>query len=206
MSGQSGRDLIYIAQVDMDTDSLINSRALIKTQQSSGAQNYPQLAGKGDTLGVVWQSKESAFRNVYFSYSTTGFDGLGDEILVLSETTNGNQINPDIAFKDGVFHMVWQDNSQALVKYKTYDLNLSTSVKKIADSQIELSPVPASDVIQIKATTPWEQCQIIDLNGSQIDQINNCNYYNVNHLARGTYLMIFTNASGEKLVKRMAKI
>ena len=204
MSGHSGRELIYVSQYDSEIDSLIYNRALITNQQFRDPQNYPQIAGSNDTIGVVWQARESPFRKVYFTYSTNGVDDLGNEIFLLSEGINGNQVNPDIAFEDGVFHMTWQNNADAAVMYKTFVIDRSTSYHDFSDSAIQLSPSPMGDRITIRSSKGWRSCTILDSRGRTIDRFDNTANYSVSHLTPGLYYFQFLFENGQsQLVKAL---
>ena len=122
MSGHSGKNLIYISGMDLETNKRIFDRGLMETPLKRVSYNYPRIAGAGDTVGIVWQESSSGDRSVYFSYSTTGIDALGKNRILLSESRDGHQLNPDIGYLDGLFHFTWQDNATDRVKYRSFDV------------------------------------------------------------------------------------
>ena len=72
-----------------------------------GSQNYPRIAGEGNTIGVVYQEyiSGSPGYECYFAYTFDG-DSKLDSIALLNEQPLASQTNPDVVFADGVFHFV----------------------------------------------------------------------------------------------------
>ena len=70
-------------------------------------QNVPRIAGTNDTLGVVWHESNNSF-DIGFSFSVSDAQGLTTNTITL-DGNDGSQKNPDIVFRDGVFHIVYTD-------------------------------------------------------------------------------------------------
>ena len=79
-----------------------------------GTQNYPIIAGKGDTLGIVWQGYNGT-QDVFFTWSFTGAGDLGLMVDTLTADFSGSQTRPDLVYEDGKFHLVYSDGQD--VKY-----------------------------------------------------------------------------------------
>lgn len=188
MSRHSGTPHIYLSTVDSETDSLLSERQLF-SPGTIEFSNFPRIAGSGDTLGVVWQGAERRDQNVYFTYSTTGPDGLGDTILLLSEQTDGRQGNPDIAFQDGTFHMAWQDNSTSLVMFRSFDLSeLTTSVKNDFQSPPTVEVIKTGDHILIEDISSMVDCQMINMEG-KVYHLPVQESYNISDYTPGIYVL-----------------
>lgn len=106
---------VYISSVNLANQQIGVHRQLFPT--GLGIQNFPVIAGKGDTLAVVWQGLNGSYTDVFFTYSVTGTAGLGVNIDTLTQGTSGAQSRPDIQFSNGKFHIVYSDNVGNKVVY-----------------------------------------------------------------------------------------
>ena len=196
MSRHSGASNIYLSTVDTESDSLLSERPLFRST-SVEFNNFPRIAGTGDTLGVVWQGSERRDQNVYFTYSTKGVDALGDTVLLLSRQTDGRQANPDIAYSNGKFHMVWQDNSTSLVMYRTFDVSeLSTSVEEEEDVTDLVGISQTGDQLNLDGITLVKDCFIINMEG-KVQNLPVRASYDVSNYQPGIYILrIIKNDGG----------
>ena len=115
MSDATSDARIYIGSVNINDQQIGQSRQIFPV--GTYTQNYPVIAGKGDTLGVVWQGYSSGAQEVFFSYSVTGLAGLGVKVDTLTKTFSGNQSRPDLSYSNGKFHIVYSDDAGTGVKY-----------------------------------------------------------------------------------------
>jgi hypothetical protein len=106
---------VYISSTNLNNQQIGVHRKLFP--MGLGVQNFPVIAGKGDTLAVVWQGSNGGSTDVFFTYSVTGTSGLGVNIDTLTAGTVGGQSRPDIQFSNGKFHVVYSDNVGNNVKY-----------------------------------------------------------------------------------------
>ncbi|MDF3027266.1 MAG: hypothetical protein K0S23_1573 [Fluviicola sp.] len=106
---------VYISSTNLNNQQIGVHRKLFP--MGLGVQNFPVIAGKGDTLAVVWQGSNGGSTDVFFTYSVTGTAGLGVNIDTLTAGTVGGQSRPDIQFSNGKFHIVYSDNVGTNVKY-----------------------------------------------------------------------------------------
>jgi Secretion system C-terminal sorting domain len=88
-------------------------------------------------------------RNIYFTYSTTGLDGLGVEIINLTENISGNQLRPDMIYGGSRFHIVFTDNGVDAVQYLTIDMTTSIAEYSLSDFKMDIAPNPVGDVLNI---------------------------------------------------------
>lgn len=113
-------------------------------------QNYPRIAGSGDTLGVVWQQLSGGDRNVLFSWSVSGINGLSAPDTI-STLYMGQQETPDIAYANGTFHFVWSDLTDDVVRYRSATIISSVLVpERNAQGALDAWPLPASDQLFIR--------------------------------------------------------
>lgn len=120
MSDASGDSRIYLST----TSVLDQQTGFIKQLYPVGTstQNYPVIAGSGDTLGVVWQGYNGSYQDVLFTYSVAGAAGLGVTVDTITNGSSGSQFRPDLSFANGRFHVVFSDSNGNTVKYMTGDV------------------------------------------------------------------------------------
>ena len=85
----------------------------------NSSQESPDIAGSNDTIGIVWQ--ESGFGansiDLMFAFSKTGAGGLVNNFANVTEAP-GVQKLPSLAYKDGIFHLVYSGASGGLLYQK----------------------------------------------------------------------------------------
>ena len=119
-------------------------------QPSTTEQNYPRIAGSGDTLGIVWEQTVMNERNILFAWSTTGIDGLSAPDTV-NTSLSGASRTPDIAYADGMFHIVWSDEVTGTVNYRMAMLMNTTGITSAdAPAGFKAWPVPATTTLHVQ--------------------------------------------------------
>ncbi len=164
-SGANNRDEILVSGVN--TNDLQYDYNHKIDPISFGVQDHPEIAGKGDTIGIVWQDNRNSYMDCFFSYSITGAYNLSGSV-VMNDTNNiGSQTAPDICFSKGTFHFVYVNVGVHEILYRTATFASSTAVSEIEKNQIAIYPNPATD--KIKITTELMGDLIIkDLEGKKI--------------------------------------
>lgn len=199
MSGQEVAGTLYLSEVDMITKELINERKLITDPSTMINMNFPRLAGNGDTLGVVWQASQDRSLNVYFSYSVDGTSVLGDTVIQLASDPSGTQINPDIAFRNGVFHITWQDNSTAHVKYKTFSLKETTTSADIEYPEYHITGIENGKHIVLNSTKDVKNIYLITPSG-QVDETHiNGRKISIQALSSSVYHLLIKLENGQSI-------
>lgn len=119
---------------------------------SSGTQNYPVIAGKGDTMAVVWQGYAGP-QEVFFSYSFTGAAGLGLTIDTLTADITGSQLRPDLKYANGKFYLVYSHGQD--VKYMTAEIGNAAGQSENANSPaLTMYTTELNGAAQIKVKSP----------------------------------------------------
>ena len=95
-----------------------------------GIQDYPELAGNEDTIGLVWQDNRDGSIDCYFNYSVLGSSNLDGSMKISNPLSSGNQTDPDVAYFDKTFYFTYIDNSSYEVMF------VSASLKTIASTII----------------------------------------------------------------------
>lgn len=162
---------IYLGTVNVNDQQIGIHRML--TPFASGTQNYPQIAAKGDTVGIVWQENNAGKTDVYFTYSLTGAAGLGIFIDTLTTGMTATQSRPDIVFNNKKFHVSFSDAVGADVVYMQGDLTNGIGINEtnvINDLQI-ISVQEVNGKIEIKINSPFEtsvSIQFVNSNGQKL--------------------------------------
>ncbi|MEZ5059647.1 MAG: T9SS type A sorting domain-containing protein [Saprospiraceae bacterium] len=171
-SGASGKGRVYISQLDKSSMQATASFQM-PLLNPSGSQEQPVLAGKGDTLCMVWI--ENGFSgtgsDLMFAYSVEGFAGLKNNFQKV-KSLNQNQDFPEISYSRGVFHLIFEDNS-GLHYIKGEPGDLTSYQNPLADPfDFKIYPQPAFYnqfwlSLEGDPTVPF-QIDLFDVNGKLI--------------------------------------
>jgi len=175
MSQGEGAARSYINALNLNTLASGFSSVIGGNYPANTTQNYPQIAGNLDTIGVVWQQQDfSGNIESFFSWSVSGPGGLINNEIVLNSSSSGAQQNPDIAYADGKFYFAFQDNSNTTVKFKTATINNTTGLNEnenISES-VSVFPNPFSTsvtiVINSKLQTLNPELILFDVLGNEV--------------------------------------
>lgn len=166
-------------------------------QPMNKSQNYPRIAGAGDTLGVAWQQGQSGQFEILFRWSVDGWSGMSEPDTVnLALATS--QKNPDVAFRDGVFHLVWQDAATNSVHYRSAqvvdDVGMVDGAQQPA---LLIWPTLVSDRISVLGAEPGARFRIVDQHGAvvHIGRLATTTI-GVEHLGAGVYSFVAEPALG----------
>jgi Secretion system C-terminal sorting domain len=196
---------VFASSYDTNTQELLTKQ--LYPQSGSMQQNYPIAAGAGNIIGVAWEQIEVTQRNIYFTYSTTGFDGLGTTIINLTENMIGNQTRPHMVFDGSTFHIVFSDSGIGSVQY--LQINVATAIIEPIESTITLWPNPAQEFINLTfnsfGTKENYSIKVYDANGKislESNAVNNKNFkLSTTHLKSGVYAISIVANNGETIRK-----
>jgi len=138
MSGSSGSSRVYISSVSSANLNLGWDSALSPNNSSNVNQNYPIIAGRFDTYGVVWEEISNSKWSIKFVVNNKGTKSLlKQEVYTVNLDSTGVSKNPHLIYANGVFHITWQDNQSRKVYYRSATVKQFTST----DIQIEVNPI-----------------------------------------------------------------
>jgi hypothetical protein len=165
-------------------------------------QNRPDVAGQHDTIAVVWE--ESGFtgtgQDIVCAFSTTGTTGLMTGSYLNLTATAGTQKLPQIAYRDGVFHLIYADIAQGLVYRRGEVVAPVSTTEPEAESPCQTCfgslPLPA-DVDLAKVA----QAEIFDLSGRVMKRWaggfqHSQNDLDISELPTGIYVLQMRDAVG----------
>ena len=143
-SAASGEYRVSISKSTADTDLTYDTRiAMTPPLNTNGIQNYPRITGKGDTVVVVWQESEGSAMDIMCALTTQNVlnDLLGTKHTV-NTNTSSSQSNPDVVYKDGMVHLVFQDALTGDVIYKRGVIGTAGKIEQTI-KQLVLFPNPS---------------------------------------------------------------
>ncbi|MGY8987678.1 MAG: sialidase family protein [Flavobacteriales bacterium] len=120
-SGATGIHQVYYTNVN--SYNLQNDYYRTIDEIGPGLQDKVEVAGEGNTLGIVWQDSRSGNNACYLSYTTDGASNIGGSIEMSDSNAVGHKMLPDIEYSNGKFHFVYTYNSGHSIIYKTLDLS-----------------------------------------------------------------------------------
>ena len=146
-SGANGQDKLLLSAVNStDLQYAYNHNI---DPISFGVQNFPEIAGNGDTIGIVWQDNRNSYMDCYFSYSTTGANTISGSVY-MSDTNNvGSQTDPDICFTNGIFHFVYENVGTHEILYRSATFVNNTAITELDNNQFTICPNPTKEKIKI---------------------------------------------------------
>lgn len=205
MSGEDNGTKVFMGSADAGTLATGAQANVHPGQASSLQQNFPRIAGRGDTLGIVWEQSSSGQREILFAHSVSGMNGLSAPDTVNTDLA-GAQKTPDIAYADGAFHIVWSEPVTGQVRYRRAEL--------VDDIGIDVDP-PAEPIrlrydaqdghLYITGIT-LRSLQILDAAGRTLRTIvGTGNAIPVGALASGCYLMRAIDQGGRVHAARFVK-
>lgn len=173
MSGATGLGRIYAATLHGTTMEKGWQFNLAPTNANS-LQSFPSIAGSGDTLCVVWE--ESGFGGnageILYNFSTTGAAGLSAYTpAMVGQATPGNQKYPDLLFKNGVFHLIYQTGGALAYRRGPVAIVNSSTSQTPPKPGFELLTNPTSGLVLVKMQTIGEaQFTLLDANGQTAER------------------------------------
>jgi len=170
----------------------------------AGSQNYPRIAGQGDTLFVAWQEAETSNNEIMFAWTTTGsISELLSSKQMVNTTTTSAQTNPDIAYKDGFIHLVYQDASAGDVIYRRGILG-TLSVEDEMLSSVQISPNPSVNSKFFLNASDYSSIELIDIQGN-IVPVNIIHHSSQTEIDLGTnygtFILKVSNEKGDQTIR-----
>jgi hypothetical protein len=140
MSSASGSGKVYLSTLHAGS---------MQTGQQFGfpsplpltVQSLPDITAQGDTIGVVFLEKS---KEIVFHYSTNGTIGLANQAIRFAVPNHTLQY-PSLAYRDGVFHLIYADAAADKVLYRQGTLTQSSLTQEpVSLSGISVFPNPVA--------------------------------------------------------------
>jgi hypothetical protein len=203
----SGSYRVYIGSGNLNgTLALENQASPIPPTNNNGAQNYPRISGEGNTMVMVWEEKETSNPDVFCAVVTNGnINSFADYKARVNTNTTGVQTNPDIVYKNGFAHIVYQDAVSGDVIYRKGTVGVA-GTNENSFSTLAVAPNPsATGVFMISGlSTEIERWSVTDLSGKAIvsnlvKQVNGLEITLDPAVGNGVYLLTLENQQGAQV-------
>lgn len=202
----SGSYRVYIGSGNLTGGNLalVNQASPIPPTNNNGAQNYPRISGEGNTMVMVWEEKETSNPEVFCAVVTNGnINSFADYKARVNTNTTGVQTNPDIVYKNGFAHVVYQDAASGDVIYRKGTVSEVAGVNETGFSALVVAPNPsATGVFVISGlTTEITHWSVTDLSGKAVagnfvKQVNGLEIALDPAVGNGVYLLTIENQQG----------
>ncbi|PCJ64343.1 MAG: hypothetical protein COA58_13395 [Bacteroidetes bacterium] len=171
MSGSSGRSRVMIGSTSSD-DLVIGQHKMLTPEIAQNAsQNFPIIAGKRKTLGIVWEENQAGVSSIMLAASNSGMASLlSDSIYRVNSESNSFAKNPHIAFSDGVFHITWQDVRSKSIFYRSATIKDFVGINEAnqLEKSMLLYPNPANGLFIIENLNNVTQIKVLNQEGQII--------------------------------------
>ena len=203
---------VYMNTFDKTT---LISDAVLKLPTLDGLPNnqyFPRIDGNGDTLGIVWHESVAGNTEIILAYSTSGVTGLLENTVNVSDMIN-SQTFSDIVYKNGEFHIVYEDQSSGTIMYQVATLQEAVDVPESNNPAVDLNvyPNPAHNMVTITMNDNNSQTSkliVRDITGRiyyQNDQFHNKANINVDSWECGVYLITLESNHRQYLTKLIVR-
>ena len=192
-SQASGRYRCYISKTDMiNTQSPETGFMLPAPESSVGNANFPRIHGNHDSLFVVWQAAETSNYEVFCAFASgDDFNSFEQTKSQVNLVNSGTQSNPDLYYRNGYVHVVFQDENTGNVVYRRGRLS-ALSIEENQNKDVLIYPNPATDLIHIEGVDGPTAYKILSLEGKELEtgevSKNNTNIC-VKELTPGSYIL-----------------
>ena len=192
MSGASGTPRVYL--------STLHARTMQKGQQLDFhlasnpqiSQSQADITAKGDTIGVVFVENGN---EILFHFSTEGATGINNQSIRFTVPDHTLQL-PSVAFRNGVFHLVYVDATSGQVLYRQGILTGSSSNNDpMRDVPFGISVFPnpvGEEGFWIKSEAELNEVSLFDALGTKIfshKPSRHENFMPTNKLTKGVYFL-----------------
>lgn len=184
LSGATGPKRVNVAHVDANTMEVLNSQ-IVSDMPATVLQSYAAIAGRGDTVGVVWRDNRNTFNNVFMAYSLDGGDSFSNTILVNDSIPFTKFDSPHIVYADNTFHIVYWGESQDKIWYQTATFSSANALENKENKLLTIYPNPVKEQLFIESSGTYI---LSDSQGSILYE-GDANSLDVQNYPSGTYFL-----------------
>lgn len=200
-SGRTGISKVFYSKYNLLSKKIEGLQIMNHSQGRNFQQNYPRMAGKNDTVGIVWNELVNTM-DIFFSYFIGNKSSdLITHTLRINKDINGTQTTPDIAYHSGNFYLCWQDQNDNSIRFKKGTVNIISS----SDSEFAqtLKIFNTKQGLEINSEKPIDECTIYNLEGRFIGKYKNFNTVEIVLPTKGIYILKFQQGKSEHSLKWM---
>lgn len=171
--GSNGLARVWLGAAHLGTGQMAYNRMLNGNVPSNTIQNYVSMSGYGDTVVVAWMESSGGNPEILLRYSFTGVADLWTHPVVnVTELATGQQSFPDLLWKNGAVHLVWQDEATNQVVYRRAEVGIPAGLGNAFEGNWTLYPNPAKDRVMLDAL-PSADCtlSLMDIRGQLLSRM-----------------------------------
>lgn len=194
-SGRSGISKVYYSSYNLKSNQIDGFQIMNHNQGRNFQQNYPRMAGKNDTVGIVWNELVNNM-DIFFSY----FIGSNPADLIthtvrINKDLNGTQTTADVAYHSGNFYLCWQDQNDNTIRFKKGSIKTISSNKSEFKYSVKLFNTKQG--FEIQSEKIIDLCTVYNLEGRFINQFKKFKTLEVPLPEKGIYLLNITQEKSE---------
>lgn len=123
---------------------------VLEPNPTNGTQNYPRISAKNDTIVMAWEERINFNKEIYYAVSIPGMDpleALSTYKFKANASSDGNQTNPDIIYKNGYVHLFYQDDFTGNVIYRRGQIDVTVGLQAEESPVVSLYPNPTNNAV-----------------------------------------------------------
>lgn len=202
MSGASGMSRVFLSTLHAGTMQVGQQLDFSTSSAPQISQSQADVVALGDTVGVVFVENGN---EVLFHFSTKGLDGINSQVNRFAVPDHTLQL-PSVAFRNGVFHLVYVDATSRQVLYREGLLTVNSPTYEPTESaalDISVFPNPAKGVFWIESkTSELQEIALFDVFGRKIIGQKPGKYevsVPTDHFPKGVYFLKIKTQQGDAL-------
>lgn len=200
-SGRTGISKVIYSKYNLLLNKIEGLQIMNHTQGRNFQQNYPRMAGRADTVGIVWNELVNTM-DIFFSYFIgTKSSDLITHAIRINKDLSGTQTTPDIAFHSGNFYLCWQDQNDNSIRFKKGNVNIISSTESDLNKSIKLLTIKQG--LQINSEQEIDVCSIYNLEGRLVHESKQFRTVEIPLPISGIYLIKIKQGKKEYSLKWM---
>lgn len=207
-SRATGDYRVYVSAAGLSGGLSLNSVTMMTppTSLSSDMQNFPRVSGENDTIVMIWEERELANTDIMAAVTTTANVGALTSFKArVNIDQDGFQGKPDVMYKSGVVHAVFQDLESGNVIYRSGTVGDVTGTEELWNNQVSFFPNPSENEVYISGIDGSDPKKVTVLNslGQTIPFTLEANTLKLEKSVAGVYSIVFELNDGQIFQKRL---
>ena len=199
---------VYMSTLNKETMTTGSTIKLPTIDDSGNIQYFPRIDGNADTIGIVWQESVDSNGEIILSYSINGISDILQNAVNISNMP-GTQKFTDIVFKNGKYHIVYEDVTSGTIMYQMVSIQEPVIVDDVSDLSYNFTvfPNPGNSMVTISLDDKTINAAFVisDISGRifyQNEQFSNKQTIDISEWERGVYLVAI-EVNNRKLIKKL---
>ncbi|MFI5172199.1 MAG: T9SS type A sorting domain-containing protein [Chitinophagales bacterium] len=205
MSAAGGIERVYFSSSSLISYTANMSKRITNEFPDLTSQKYPRIANYGNAVAIAWRQNVATDSEIPLLFTADITNGLPLAYDTVALLDFYGLENTDVAVSSTTVHVIWQDNYNDVVMYRSGSYTQPVLVSDITDDKtISLYPNPASDQINIELNNFTDgniDLVLFDISGNPILK-KKYSYsptikVDISNLAGGIYLVEIIDGNGK---------